>query len=258
MDNFLGRFLTKNRQANSHPLIFPEKKLCLFFTPKAGCTFATKWFFYQQGILDNALAYNPFVHDYRRDVYIKNKSYKNERKHIFSDDYTRIKLVRSPFQRAVSSYINAILSEYITKEISSFLERSLSRESRFSFEEFISFLEKIGVQNCNPHSRVQVLVEEQKNNLSFAHIVKLENSFTEFRHLEKILRLKTSDLATLSDSFHHNIKIPSTSFNGDKVLGQINTGYYEYKSFYNDSLRERVAILYSSDFLQYGYNNDEL
>jgi hypothetical protein len=254
--DFLAKFFNKSRHIHSFPLIYPEKKLCLFFSAKSGCTFATKWFFYQQGLLDQALAYNKFVHEYRRHIYVKSEIYKNELKHVLSDDYIRIKLVRSPYTRAVSSYIHAIKSNHVDTEISTFLNRPLTEKCRFSFEEFISFLEKTGVIFCNPHNRIQALPEELQNKLSFSYIIKLENAMHEFKKLETKLNLKKADLESLSKSFHHRIKLPSNEYNGNKHLGRLDNTFYAYESFYNDTLKDKVMKLYSSDFTQYQYKVD--
>ncbi|MGK0296817.1 MAG: hypothetical protein ACI9XC_000410 [Gammaproteobacteria bacterium] len=241
----------------SHPLIYPEKKICLYFSAKAGCTLATKWFFYQQGLLNEALAYNAWVHEYRRFIYNKTATYKNELNQVKSSEYFRIKLVRSPYQRAVSSYIHAVMHNHINTEMTEFLARPLTAEHRFSFEEFISFLEKTGVQDCNPHNRVQALPEEQENKLSFSYIIKIENSHAEFKEIEKKLNLKNSDFESLSESYHHRKKVPSEGYNGDKIMGRINKLFFEYESFYNKSLKDQVAKLYACDFFQYQYKIDE-
>jgi hypothetical protein len=232
--------------------------LALFFSAKAGCTFATKWLFYQMGILDEALAYSHFVHVYRRNVYNKSETYKHALNQVYLPDYTRIKLVRSPYQRAVSSFIHAIKNNHVDIEISNFLDRPLTDSRRFSFEEFITFLENTGVQYCNPHHRMQALPEELQNKLSFAYIVKLEDSLHEFKLIEKALDLKPADLDMLSQSFHHREKKSSDIFNGDKILGRLEKQYYEYTSFYNDALKQSVAKLYACDFSQYHYDIDEI
>ena len=40
-----------------------EHHLVLIYTPKSGCTFAVKWFFAQTGLLEQALAFGPWIHD---------------------------------------------------------------------------------------------------------------------------------------------------------------------------------------------------
>ena len=245
------------KKFRSHPLIYPEKKICLYFSAKAGCTLATKWFFYQQDLLKEALAHNAWVHEYRRSIYNKTACYKKELNQVNSKKYVRIKLVRSPYQRAVSSYIHAVMNNHINTEIADFLARPLTAEHRFSFEEFISFLEKTGVHDCNPHNRIQALQEEQQNKLSFSYIIKLENAHAEFKEIEKKLDLKISDFESLAESHHHRIKTPSEEYNGDKIMGRINKIFFEYATFYNTSLKDRVARLYACDFSQYQYKIDE-
>ncbi len=50
-------------------LVSSDARLILGFSPKAGCSVAVKWFFYHQGLLDEALAYHRWVHRYRQDVF---------------------------------------------------------------------------------------------------------------------------------------------------------------------------------------------
>ena len=37
--------------------------------PKSGCTSLAKWFFYQIDLLQTALNYSPFIHNYEYDIY---------------------------------------------------------------------------------------------------------------------------------------------------------------------------------------------
>lgn len=84
--------------------------------------------FFQLGLLNEALDYHHWVHNYRIDIYYKQKEYLANLNSVLSPDYLRIKLVRSPYQRAVSSYIHAIRTRYATEDLSRFLQRDVSDE----------------------------------------------------------------------------------------------------------------------------------
>ena len=60
------------------PLYSEEKQLAVLFSPKAGCTFAVKWFYFQTGILEEALAYSPWPHDYRLQVLYQQPGYREQ------------------------------------------------------------------------------------------------------------------------------------------------------------------------------------
>jgi len=240
------------------PLIFPEKKLCLFFSAKSGCTFATKWFFFQLGLLNEALDYHHWVHNYRIDIYYKQKEYLANLNSVLSPDYLRIKLVRSPYQRAVSSYIHAIRTRYATEDLSRFLQRDVSDEKKFTFEEFIDYLEATGVKNCNPHHRVQLENLEADGLLQFDKIIKLEESFPAFLQLEQELGLKSSDLGSFAQSQHHRNRDASDEYCGNKLYKRSDQTFGQFRAFYNDSLKEKIANLYMCDFEQYHYPLGEI
>ena len=43
--------------------------------PKSGCTSLAKWFFYQIDLLQTALSYSPFIHNYEYDIYKSTPAY---------------------------------------------------------------------------------------------------------------------------------------------------------------------------------------
>ena len=254
----LGRFLKKRLGIKTLPLILPDKKICLFVNEKAGCTFATKWFFFQLGILEKALEYNDWIHKYRYDVYYKSDHYRLSFLSIFSKNYIRMKLVRSPYQRAVSSYIHAIRTRYANRELSEFLHRAIDDKNTFSFEEYLAYLEQTGVRKCNPHHRVQTEKAELSGSLKIDRLIWLEDSMPEFRRMEDEYGLITSDLSSLSQSIHHRKRVNDEEFCGDRKFFQRERNFSQFQSFYNDKLKEKVANLYASDFKQYGYPIDEI
>lgn len=254
----LGRFLKQKVGIKTLPLIYPEKKICLFVNEKAGCTFAIKWFFFQQGLLEDALAYDAWIHKYRYDIYYKQDKYRLNFLSIRSRKYSRIKLVRSPYQRAVSSYIHAIKTNYAGKELSEFLGREITHFKTFTFEEFVAFLEQTGVRKCNPHHRIQAETAELNGSLKIDRVIRLENANPEFRRLEDDFCLKASDLESFSQSLHHRKRVVSDEYCGDKEYPKREQTFSQYQSFYNDDLMRKVADIYACDFRQYNYPVDEL
>jgi|GEM_PF-584329 len=244
------------------PLFSNKPKMALFWTPKSGCTFATKWFFYQIGILEKALKYNRFgfVHKYRGKVFYK----KVEDAEIIQDildgkEVPIIKVVRNPYIRAVSSYTHAVKTGYDDEGISKFLGKQITEKDSFSFREFLNYLESINLRTANNHHGLQVHISEELGLVKPNYVVKLENSFEELRQVEIELGLRASDLKKLAESPHHTKKEETDEFCGDKrFLKGKNTAFPNTINFYDDELKERVAKLYRVDFEAYGYDIDKL
>ncbi len=71
-------------------------------------------FFYQIDLLQTALNYNPFIHNYEYDIYKSTPAY-DVRLGIALRDKQKetFKLVRNPFKRAVSSFVSLIAPPYV-------------------------------------------------------------------------------------------------------------------------------------------------
>lgn len=225
---------------------------------KAGCTFATKWMFFQQGLLEEALAYDAWVHKYRIDIYSNSDMYRLTFLSVYSDKYIRLKLVRSPYQRAVSSYIHAIRTGYPIPELSKFLGRDIDKKNTFSFEEYLAFLEQTGVRKCDPHHRMQTEKAELSGKLKIDRVIKLEGSISKFRQIEDEYELKSADLLSFSQSIHHHKRINNEEYCGNRKFTRHERKFSQFQLFYNDTLKEKVANLYACDFKQYGYPLDEI
>ncbi|MBW2456555.1 MAG: hypothetical protein JRI68_18700, partial [Deltaproteobacteria bacterium] len=112
------------RAALSHrpqPLVHPDLGLAVLFSAKAGCTFAVKWFFRQVGLLDAALAYSSWVHDYRIDRFYGGESYRPEA--LLDPGMRVIKFARDPYERTVSSYVHAVRTGYDDPKVQDCLGR---------------------------------------------------------------------------------------------------------------------------------------
>ena len=85
-----------------------NNKFIFLWTPKAGCTTVTKLVFGAMGILDEANAYGEWVHTYRSEVFsIKYRDWVATEKQLLDENYIKMKIVRNPYLRAVSSYLSA-------------------------------------------------------------------------------------------------------------------------------------------------------
>ncbi|MCG8634384.1 MAG: sulfotransferase family protein [Desulfobacterales bacterium] len=237
------------------PLIDPCRKLAVFWTPKAGCTFITKWFFSQAGLLDEALQYHPFVHKYRIQVYQQSRAHSKGVKDFLRHPgrYKIIKIVRDPYQRAVSSYLHTNKHSYADAALAACLRREINAAHRFSFREFLHFLAGVDIHDCNPHYKAQVHHLELTKGIVPDYILNLENAVGELAGLERDLDLHNTGVEKLVASGHHTIRRPWSGFAGDRVFNMA-TGLAvpEADAFYNPELRQQVAYVYREDFRRYG------
>lgn len=239
------------------PIIDPRNKLVLIWSAKSGCTFALKWMFCHMGVFDEA---SPRVHKYRIE-----KLYPSRRYRAAVDDFLRapcayraIKFVRSPFKRAVSSYIQAARFGYEDAGISKFLGRDVHATSRFSFREFLRYLESVDLSNCNIHHRLQVHALERRCMLASTFLINLDHSLHTLPKLESFLELSQSHPQRFRESAHHTRKRQELTgdFHGDTVFDIFDKAAPEipdYHSFYDTELEDLVFDLYAEDFLRYGF-----
>lgn len=259
---------------SQHPIILLSEdiNLAVFWSEKSGCTSITKWFFYQIGLLEEALSYCNWVHNYRHDVFCKQKDYyKNLSKIAKSPNIKKVKLVRNPFTRVVSSYLTVNDSggrpqnSWQRKErqkIFSYLRRPCTDESSFSFREFVFYLKDSNIEQVNPHYRTQVHPAEKAELIQIDYLVKLENIKNQIKEVEKELSLKDSDIDQLSQSIHHNTKNPQLKeFVGDKHFPFLRSINYQVPSnifFYDKIITDMVFQIYEEDFQRYGYSYENL
>ncbi|MBR8827189.1 MAG: sulfotransferase family 2 domain-containing protein [Gomphosphaeria aponina SAG 52.96 = DSM 107014] len=239
---------------SARPLFSKEHKLGLFWSAKGGCTFAVKWYFYQIGLLETALEYHKWIHNYRQ-YYYQQENYQNELKEILNPETQTIKVVRNPYNRVVSSYIHVIKYNYEDQRIMKFLGRDVNKQATFSFREFIAYLESISLRSANEHHRLQVHLSEELGLVKPKYVVKLEKSFEELRQIEVELGLKESDLEALVESKHHTKREENDDeFCGDKWFERKhNVTVPSAKNFYDDELKVRVEKLYGVDLERYNY-----
>ncbi|MGI8740373.1 MAG: sulfotransferase family 2 domain-containing protein [Gammaproteobacteria bacterium] len=243
---------------NPQPIIASRNKLIVLWSAKAGCTFVVKWIFFHMGVFDAAF---PRVHKYRVETLYPSQQYSAAVDDFLRapGDYRAIKFVRPPFKRAVSSYIQAARFGYEDAGLSEFLGREIDATHRFSFNEFLRYLETVDLTNCNIHHQLQAHALERHRMLASMFLVNLDYSLQTLPKLESFLSLAKTDPNQFRESHHHTRKPSSESgdFHGDKVFDIYDKAAPEmpgYRGFYDAELTDRVASLYAEDLVRYGFS----
>ncbi|MCB1865390.1 MAG: sulfotransferase family 2 domain-containing protein [Chromatiales bacterium] len=237
-------------------IVSAEKRLVVGFTPKAACTVASKLFFHTIGKLDEARDQSDWIHDYR-EVYCEKNPVRYV--HLVSRSFLKIKFVRNPFHRAVSSYIHAMRYGYVGAEIERSLRLGDFRDA--SFRDFVRFLTMEDLHRSNVHHDYQKLRLEGVA-FHFDHIVRVENI------LERLSQIKAADgrgldwNESLLSSRHHTKKKCGEQVAAFdlpfKSLVETGAGFPDYSRFYDPQLLDAVYELYKVDFDAYGYARGKL
>ncbi|RLC96936.1 MAG: hypothetical protein DRI46_13415 [Chloroflexi bacterium] len=245
------------------PVYSGPYRLAVMWSAKAGCTFAIKWFFAQVGLLEEALGYARWPHQYRVEVYSRQPGYRESLVDLPELGPRALKFVRDPHDRTVSSYlsvcgqINRLTHppyQRLIADISGYLGRSLGDGDSLTFREFVDYLEHTYLDRCDVHLRRQVSAAERRGCLPELTVVQIELSATLLPQLETTFQLKSTDLATLRSSRHHSQRVKVDTIVADRTFLQTRgVPMPEAAAFYDPDLRARVADLYREDLDRYGY-----
>ena len=198
-----------------------EKKILFHTSPKSNCTVVAKMFYEYIGLLNEALEYSHWIHNYTQDKYqvrIKKDNLK---------DILKIKFVRNPFMRAVSSYLHVMHT--LIKD-----EMKLTNESFF---DFLNIIRNKPMYNGSSHYLPQY--NEKFPNEYFNEIIKVENLNSE---IDRINVKYNISLNPTHDSNHFKSKHISNAnitFTGYSSFDEINkmienNNLPPYYYFYND------------------------
>lgn len=233
----------------SNMLIIPKNKLLIDWKEKSGCTTIIKMVFRYLGILDDALNYNDWVHKYRMEVFYK-KYNKVNSLNISEGDYknfSKIKFVRNPYTRAVSSYLHVMDNLEKYKNI---------YKNAFSDMSFFNFLKKIkDIKKPNGHWQKQSRRIEKQNINFFDKIIKIEEIEKEIEEVNKIYN--TSFIYNRNSS-HHTKKSDNIDFVGNIKYSIIKNNIPDYIYFYNNKIKNMVDIIYGDDIKIYKYKFSDL
>ena len=216
-----------------------DYKFIIDWSAKSGCTIICKMFFDYMDLLDEYNKNSNWIHN-SRPIYYKDYGIVNE-KLLFSNEYLKIKFVRNPYSRAVSSFIHVMKTK---------LKEKFNNEDM----SFHTFLLKLQSKKYNDiHYNLQMIKEEKNINI-FDKVIKIENLNDEVNKLNNKYKI---NLNSNFSSFHHNKK--ETKIN--KIFCY--TKYSEikdipnYKFFYNKKIINLVYKIYKEDIHKYNYTFQE-
>ena len=244
--------------------------MVLLITEKAGCTSLTKWFLFHVGKLDEAARYHPWTHHYRMSVLYQQPGYYWQALRLLAfRGKPVIKLVRNPYDRAVSSFLATLAIAYgnnarswaidLVAAVRAHAGKPSAPVPAMSFRDFLRFLAVNGTERSqvNGHVARQYVAGEEAR---LDRIIKLERFVEEIRRLEAEFNLPQSPLGRITESGHHRSKDrddalvspagPDVEFTSQQVH---NGSTPHYDAMYDDETRRLVREGFAEDFRAYGY-----
>jgi hypothetical protein len=234
--------------------------MIVLFSPKSACTNVVIWFFHQLGHAAAAQDYDRWPHKYRGNVYYKSALYRRAFQHDLSR-YFVLRVIRDPFERAVSSFRHVHRNGSADHLIAQALGRRDIATSGLSFSEFLDFLETCDLAKCDGHYRLQRHPVEDRLPIRYLINASAEDLFARLNEVEADLGIAITDFNKLEwlnnvDRTHSHVAAPFDAANTythrfDRATARSGS-WPSYDAFLTTEARERIARLYAVDIRAYG------
>jgi len=181
------------------PLFDPDHRLMVIWSPKSACTATTIWFYRQAGLYDVAKALDTWPHRYRLRVYERSEMWRRGRNDDLSK-YRIIRVIRDPYQRAISSYRQALRYGYLDDRMRRFAGRPIDAEAGYSFDEFLDCIGErdLAAMTSNAHHAVQMHPVEWLRRPTDVINISKQDLFSELNRIEAEMGLPHTDFAAIS------------------------------------------------------------
>ncbi len=140
------------------PLISRSAPLVVAWTPKTACSHVLQWFLATEGMLEAALAHDPWPHKYRRDIYGNTLGYRARALMLAAGGTRRktlLRVTRNPRNRVVSIFRHALRARFLWADIHQTIGVNPPHDG-LSFAEFASYMAQSNMrqdQHLMPQSR---------------------------------------------------------------------------------------------------------
>eukprot|EP01031_Cornospumella_fuschlensis_P030283 gene30283-36592_t len=250
---------------NSGILIDPENKILLDWTPKAACTVAVSLMFHHMGIVYGR-DYHHFPHNLRLSFY--EQCGLATLAMLADPTWLRVKVVRNPFDRAISSYFHSLryadaipaikmyIPNYNNVSFADFIDILLSKPPSFMynpgngshwyFQHKMYEIEAVREQRPSPFD-VILHVENLKEDL-----VKLNRLVKRGHHGEEF---PVTSVHSFYKSGNHYETVSVSRFLGRLQWWQVKDLHpANYSVMYDDLIRQKVTKLFHWDLALYNYS----
>lgn len=245
----------------------PSLPLVLLWSEKSGCTTLLKWFLHHIGKLEEATAHSDWIHDWEYDVMKADPAYDQRVAAALSAGTRAVKLVRDPFERAVSSYLMMCVlgddSGHFTVDLRRQLRGDLYGDPDvpygFGFVDLLRWMTTQDLTTINGHLGPQSTALEDR--LPELEIVRLDEFDRRFRDIERELGLEPADLGRVTSSSHHTVRAdPQPARAGAIARLHLPIPHGDTwplppaSAFLDAETAELVRTLFAEDYARYGFD----
>jgi hypothetical protein len=241
------------------PLINPDARMIVLFSPKSACTNVAIWFFHHLGQGAEARKFSHWPHRYRQSVYYPSSLYQKACK-LDLTGFKVVRVIRDPYDRAASSFRHVMQTRKAKPLIARHLRDPKIETEGMSFEQFLTFLEQSDLTTCDPHFRIQRHPIEDVLPVDYLINISTDDLMERLRDVEQDLGLSPPSPAMhewLAELKHH--KRPSREFAARRDLQTRRFSQKEarrgpwpsHQAFLTPAVRERIGKLYAVDIEAY-------
>jgi hypothetical protein len=256
-DTEFGRLLW----AYPPPLIDPNAKTVVIFSPKSACSSVVVWFFHHLGHAKAARDFHFWPHHYREQVYYHSLLYQKAYDLDFSS-FKVIRVVRDPNVRAVSAFRH--LLSLAGAPFGRRIGMSYVAKSGLTFSEFLDYLESLDLTRCETHFALQRHPIEDRLPVHYLINVSKDDLFDRLNEVERDLGLERTDLRSfewIADLARRHqptneLKDVTDVYSRRFYTKDANKGPWpRADALLTPAARERLARLYAVDIKAYGMNS---
>lgn len=243
------------------PLINPDRRIMVYWSPKSACTSVYVWFAALGGFVDEVQSFNAKApHQHRTKVFNRSAFFQRG---IGMDpaELRVVKVLRDPFDRAVSIYRHALKTGFAEGDMGAFSGGRLTAAGGYSFHQFLDLVEALDLGRANIHYRPQLHVHESVRRPDRIINISKEDMFGALNDFAVSCGLAPVDLADFDwlRAIEHGRKAKSQPVEGEGVdfmsfdqqaaLGA--APFPTYAQLLTPAARERIRQIYRVDFEAY-------
>jgi len=227
------------------PLVNHELKFICFYNAKCGSTTIKRWFLNTVGV-DTANVGDPDIH--KIVGYTKGDKYYIAREEMNEcGDYYKFILVRNPWRRLVSGYVDKTI-HMKGKYINFVNTETEARIDNLSFRNFILAINETPERLLETHVRHQM---SGMQDIAFDYVVKLESLEVGMRYICSQLGIRYKSLGNFHAMCYRRFYIKKVC---DLLPGRFDErSLPPYGAFYDAPLRRIVEIKFRRDIKRFSY-----
>jgi hypothetical protein len=247
------------------PLINPVEGFGVLWSAKSGSKAAKLWYFARVGLLGEAADYpepgRPRPHQFQNEVVSNRPFYKEWLEKTDPSRLAWLRVIRDPYNRAISSYRHALRHGYEDSKIRHCLGLKIA-DRGLSFAEFLEYLLAIDIADCNLHHSQQWHMIEQCVALSKVVNLDKEQLLDALEVFERELGLAQLDPAIRermlvewgrdSRRYHKRLEAESGAHAETRFTREeAGDAWPGYEAFLSKDTRRKIERIYTKDFAAY-------